>query len=185
MAKTKEEKNKTLKDLQKDFQKQKFVTLIDFRGLKSSDLFSLRKLVKNKGGNLRVVKKTLLKLTLENKAEDLLLKAIEDFKSQLALVFSFQDEYSPLKMTYNFSRENKNVKLVGGIATKEESKGKDFQYEFLGEEELVNLAQLPSREFLLASLFRTIDNPIYNFVNILKANIKGLIYVLDALRASK
>jgi len=61
-----------------------------------------------------------------------------------------------------------NLKILGGI----------FKNEFVEAEKIIELAKLPTREELLARLVGSISAPISNFINVLEANIKGLIYVL-------
>jgi len=178
---TKEQKKKIIEDLTQDFSRQKATAFIDFQGLKVKDMADFRKKIKEVGGRLQVAKKTLIKIASE-KAELKLEKKLEgetrqnfDIKNlsgQIGLVFAFEDPLSPLKAAYQFSQTNENIKMLAGI----------FEGKFIGKEEVITLAQLPSREELLAKLVGSISAPISGLVNVLQGNMKGLIFVLSAIK---
>ena len=51
--------------------------------------------------------------------------------------------------------------------------------EILDAEALENLAKIPSRDDLHATLVGSLTSPIYGFVSVLAANIRNLVSVLD------
>ena len=55
----------------------------------------------------------------------------------------------------------------------------------LSEKDIRSLASLPPRDILLGQLLRALNGPIQNFVNVLQANPRGLVTVLDAIRKQK
>jgi large subunit ribosomal protein L10 len=165
MALTKTQKEKIIKDLKDKISKQKAMIFIDFTGLKVKDLFNLRKKLKTADSELKVAKKTLMGIALK---EAKLKIDTKKMAGEIALVFGFKDEISSSKVLYQFSRENPNLKILGGF----------FENKFKEAEDIITLAQLPSREELLARLVGSIQAPITNFFYILQANIKGLIIVL-------
>ena len=83
-----------------------------------------------------------------------------------------KDEISPTKTIFQFSRIDPNLKILGGF----------LENKFVEAEKIIELAKLPTREELLARLVGSISAPISNFVNVLKANIKGLIFVLKQIK---
>lgn len=175
MPKTKEQKEKIIEDLAENLQKQKSIVFIDFSGCDSKFLFNLRDELQKSNCLLKIAKKTLFKKALENLEMKNISKKINQIKVQLALIFGFGDEIVPFKICYQFSRENENLKILGGI----------FGNEFLEKEKATELAQLPSRDELWARLIGSLQSPVSNFVNVLKGNIKGLIYALSAIKEAK
>jgi large subunit ribosomal protein L10 len=167
MAKSREEKKKILEDLKEKVKKQKMMVLVNFTGLKVKDFFELRKKLKSADSQIKVIKKTLLNLALKEFSPDFAQK-IDQFKDQIAIVFGFGDEILPAKILHQFSLENPNLKILAGY----------FEKKIREKEEIVFLAQLPSKNEILGSLIKNLSAPIYNFVNVLQANIKGLINVL-------
>jgi large subunit ribosomal protein L10 len=172
MAKSKEEKKKILEDLRENVKKQRVMVLVNFTGLKVKDFFELRKRLKSANSQIKVIKKTLLDLVLKEFSPDFVQK-IDQFKDQIAIVFGFGDEISPAKILYQFSLENPNLKILAGY----------FEKKIREKEEIITLAQLPTKNELLARLVGNLSAPISNFLNMLEGNIKGLIYVLSRLEA--
>ena len=169
MALNKSQKKKIIDDLKEMINKQKIFFFVDLKGLKVKDLSNLKKRLKKVDSQLKVSKKTLLKIGLKEKGIDLDVKKLE---GEIASVFGFKDEILPAKTAYQFSLENKNLRILGGY----------FKGKFIGAEEITILAQLPTRDELLGRLVGSISAPISNFAHVLDANIKGLIYALSAIK---
>jgi len=169
MALTREQKKKIIERLKENIDKQKSMVFVSLENLKAKEIFDLRKKLKESDCLLMVVKKTLLKIAFNEKK----LKIDEDkIKGQFALIFGFRDEILPAKIAYQFSLENKNLKLLGGF----------FDGKFRDLEEVIVLAKTPAREELLAMVVRSVSAPVFNFVNVLQGNIKGLLYILSAIK---
>lgn len=165
MALTKAKKQKIIEELKEKIAKQKIMIFVDFTALKAKDLFHLRKKLKETGNEIKVAKKTLMGVAFKEAKLEIDPKKLP---GQIALVLGYQEEISPAKIVWQFSQENPNLKILGGF----------FEKRFWETEEIIALAKLPSREELLAKLVGSFSAPILNFVNVLKANIKGLIYIL-------
>lgn len=172
MAKTKEQKKKVVEQLKENITKQKAMVFVAVEGLKASDIFDLRKRLKAEDCLLQVVKKTLLDIAF--KGSKLKIEGAK-LQGQVALIFGFNDEFAPAKIASNFSKEKENLKILGGY----------FENEFREKEEILSLAQIPSREQLLAKLVGSLSAPASNFVNVLQGNIKGLINVLAKAKTIK
>lgn len=169
MALNKKQKTKTIEDLRKMFSQQKAVILIGITGLKVKDFFQLRNKIKLIDGKLRVAKKTLMKIVFkENKLEF----EEDKFKEEVALVFGFQDEILLAKTVEQFAQNNQKLKILGGY----------FNNNFIEGKEVITLAQLPTKNELMARLVGSLNTPISNFVSVLGGNIKGLITVLTRVK---
>ena len=169
MALTKEQKKKIIEDLKEKIERQKAMIFVDFTGLKVKDLSNLRKKLRAADNELKVVKKTLLGSTFKERDFKI---DIEKLKGEVAIIFGFKEGLSLAKIIYQFSQENPNLKILGGF----------FEKKFQEAEEIITLAQLPTREELLARLVGTISVPISNLVNVLQGNIKGLLYALSVIK---
>jgi len=158
MPLTKEEKQKVLEELREKIDRQKSIVFADFTGLKVKDLSALRKIMKKQNCELKVAKKTLIALALKdsNISHDL-----KKLQGEIALGFGYNDEVSPFKVLYNFAREKENLKILGGL----------ISGEFYGKEQAIALAQMPSREELMAKLLFTPKVPIFGIFNILQRSV--------------
>ena len=169
MPLTREQKQKHIEDLKEKVDRQKAMIFVAIDGLKAEELFELRKRLKGADCLLTVAKKTLTNIVFKEKKLNLDAKKL---KGQFALIFGFKDEISPAKIPYEFSLKNKNLKILGGF----------FENKIREIEEVIELAKIPSKEELLTRIVGSIKAPMVNLVNVLQGNIKGLVYLLNAIK---
>jgi large subunit ribosomal protein L10 len=178
MAKTKEQKEKVVKELTEKISRMKSVVLADYYGLKVKDLSELRSLLKKANCQYLVTKKSLLELVLKRqKIEGLNLKEIS---GGIGLTFCWEDEANGAKILANFAKEHKFPEIKGGILVIEPQK-----YRFLDGQETKELAKLPTKVELLIKTFLTIKAPVNNLVCVLRGNLQGLVYALNAIKEQK
>lgn len=169
MAISREKKKEILEQLKEKIERQKITIFVNFWNVKANELFKLRKKVKEKGGELKVAKKNLVKIAFEKSKIKI---EMEKLIGQIALVFGYEDEISIAKTVWEFSKENPNLKILAGI----------FENKFLNENEIIELAKLPAREEILREIVSTISAPILNFVEVLKANLRNFVFVLSQIK---
>lgn len=173
MPLSKEKKKKIVEDVKDKIARHKAVVFTDIKGLKVKDLTVLRKELNKEGIDYKMVKKTLFKISLPK--GELSEFDPKEMKGEIAAAFGYEDEVSPAKILYKFSKGNENLKILGGIVG-----GKIFQ-----KNQIVALANLPSREMLLSKLVGSIASPMSGFVNVLQGNLRNLVYVLNAVKSTK
>jgi len=172
MAQTKEQKESIIKDLVDKLKNSKAVVFSDYKGLAVKDMMALRKELKKEGVDLKVAKKTLIKLALKDAGIEI---DARKFEGQLALAISSQDEVVAARIIAKTAKANENIKIIGGILGSKE----------LTQEETSALALIPSKQELLAKLVGSINAPVSGLVNVLAGNIRGLVNVLKAVAESK
>lgn len=175
MAKSREQKQEIIKDLQNKVLKQKASVFIDLGATPAKKVFQLRDELKKAGCLLQVVKKTLLEKVLEQAKETEVLAKVKEMKGQMAVVFGFIDEVAPAKISYESSKKNDQIKILAGV----------LGSEFLAQDRVMELAKLPTKSELLGKLLGSIKAPVSNFVYVLNGNIKGLVCALDAIAKKK
>lgn len=169
MAVSKAKKQELISDLRDKIARQKAIVLVGITGLKVKDASELKKKLKAVEANFKVFKKTLAEIAFKENKMDFDKKK---FKEELALVFGFKDQVAPAKILHQFSKTNDKVKILGGFV----------ENKFMGREEMLAFAQLPGREELLAKLVGSLNAPASGLVNVLKGNIKGLVYILSSIK---
>ncbi|MDA1038479.1 MAG: 50S ribosomal protein L10, partial [bacterium] len=90
-------------------------------------------------------------------------------------LFSYDDEISPARVITNFAKNRESITVTAGI----------LEGNLVGMETVTAFASLPSREELLAKLVGSINAPVSGFVNVLAANLRGLVQVLGAIKEQK
>lgn len=172
MPKTKEQKQEISKNLAEKLNTQQGIVFIDYKGLNVGDMTELRAIIKKNDGNLTVTKKTILSRVLKEKGIDINLKEME---GQIAAIFSFGDSIAPLQALNTFAKVHENVKILGGY----------LENEIQSASAMIAIAQLPSRQELLAKAVGSIAAPMSGFVRVLNGNIKGLVMALNAIAQKK
>ena len=135
----------------------KSVFFADFSKVNSKDLFNLRKNLKEAGCVLKVAKKTLVRIAFGQSNISFWNKIKQSVPGQLVLVFGIQDEIAGARIANQFTKKNENLKILGGI----------FEGRFIDREKVLVLANIPSRNELLAKLVGSLVSPMASFVRVL------------------
>jgi len=172
MALTKIQKTKQIESLKGNISKQKSVIFVDFSKVASKDLFNFRKNLKDAGCNLKIAKKTLVRIAFGQSNISFWNKIKESIPGQLALVFGIEDEVAPARVANTFAKTQENFKILGGI----------FENRFIGKDRVLSLANLPSKQELLGKMVGSIASPMSGFLTVLQGNIKGLAIILSKIK---
>jgi large subunit ribosomal protein L10 len=144
------------------------VLLTEYRGLKVSELAALRRTLSAAGGDYKIYKNTLVRFAVR----DLGLEGVEELLvGPTALAFVEGDAAAVAKALRDFSRTNPNLVLKGGV----------LGSKALSADEARALADLPSREVLLARIAGGLAAPMVQFAGLLQALPRNMAYGLKAL----
>ena len=157
MALTKAQKTKQIDSIKEKVAKQKSVIFVDFAKVPSKEMFNLRKSLKEAGCNLKIAKKTLVRIAFGQSNISFWNKIKPSVPGQLALVFGFEDDIAPARIANQFKKTNENFKILGGI----------FEKRFIEKEKVLELANLPSRNELLGRLVGSLASSMTSFVRVL------------------
>ena len=136
-------------------------------------LEKLRRELKREKAIFKVVKNTLLekafnRLTNLNKLFEKLKKEYFPLKNNSALLL-FKEKYEGgLKVFYQFFKEQKSLFLKAGI----------LDNNLYSAEEILRIAQLPAKEFLLSQLVQGLKNPVSRLIFSMKFNLFKLTNIL-------
>lgn len=158
--------------LSQELEQSTTVVVCDYKGLTVANLGEVRKSLREKQAKMRVVKKTLANLALSKIGTELDPRKME---GQVAIVFGGEDEICTPKILADYAKKNKSFRILAGLLEKKA----------LNDQEVLNLASLPSKQEMLGRLVGTINAPISGFVNVLAGNLRGLVNVLNAIKETK
>ncbi len=157
MALTKAQKTKQIDSIKERLSNQKSMVFVDFAKVPSKEMFSLRKTLKENGCNLKIAKKTLVRVAFGQSNISFWNKIKSSIPGQLAVVFGVEDEIAPARIANNFAKTQENLKILGGI----------FEKRFIDREKVLVLANIPPRNELLGRLVGSIYSPVSSFVRVL------------------
>jgi len=173
MAKTKQQKDEMVAEIVDAIGKSKAVVFANFQGLSIKDTDELRKKAREANIGVAVTKKTLLKIACEQAG--ITDAAPRELDGGVATLFGFADEVAPAKLVHTFAKTHEPAKILGGI----------LEGHFINAARAQALALLPGKQELLAKMVGSLNAPVSGFVNVLAGNLRGLVRVLDGIRASK
>ncbi|MGE5509232.1 MAG: 50S ribosomal protein L10 [Chitinophagales bacterium] len=164
------EKEATVSELREKLSGAQSVVLTDFRGLTVKKATELRRRLRQAGVEYKVIKNTLT----SRAARELNIADLDRYLAgPTALAFSFADPVSAAKVLSAFARENKELTIKGGVLT-----GR-----VIDADDVKALADLPSREVLLAQVAGTFQAPVAAMARVLAAPISSFVYALEAYRS--
>lgn len=171
----KEQKIELVNSIAAEIKESAGVIITNYKGLTFDQMDEIRRSFKSAGNDYRVIKNTLLKKALN--AEN-----INDIDYTLveptALVVVKEDFAAAAKLAKKYAKDavmSKFFVIKGGY----------FDGMALDQNGVEKIADLPSREELLAKALGSMNAPITNFVSVLANIPRGLVNVLNALKIKK
>ena len=152
--------------------KAEAVFLADFQGLKVDKITDLRRKVREAGGEFEVAKNTLVKRAV-NGTDNECLK--DQLAGNNALGTTAEDPAALAKALVTFAKDNDKLVIKGGAMG-----GKPLSFD-----QVKAMADLPSRDVLLATMLGTMNAVPSGFVRVLAAVPQNLMYALAAIRDQK
>jgi large subunit ribosomal protein L10 len=160
------EKATIVEDLHGKLNEASFLFIADYTGLKVDQFSLLRSRLAGTGAECRVVKNTFLRRA----AKEAGLPEMGEFKGQTAIIVGDKDVAATAKVLKVFAAEFQKPVLRAGVVDRA----------VVSTEQIKAIADLPSREVLLAQLLGVLQAPATKLVRILNEPASALARVLKA-----
>lgn len=167
-----EQKEKEVAILKDMLTRARHLIVSDYSGINVADISLLRRKLKEGNSEIRVSKNTLFKMAL---ADTELTVLQRHFEGPTSIVFGYDDPAVPAKIVYDSIKEFEKPKFKSYFYDGAE---RDFDF-------LKRIAELPSRDTVVAMLVGTVQGPISNFIGLLDSAARELVGTLEALIKSK
>lgn len=149
------------------------MAVADYRGLKVSEMQSVRRTLRDSGVQLTIAKNRLLKIAADE-ADRAELKTLLDGPTALATIDG--DEAAMAKaLAEAFRPYSRTVTVRGGM----------LGSQAIDASQLTRLATLPPREVLLGKIAGGMAAPMTGMAGVLAANLRNLVGVLNAVADKK
>lgn len=146
--------------------------LLGFKGITVPQVTDLRSRVRASGGTYLVVKNTLALRAIDGQGLATLAGQLE---GPTAVAFSDGDVVALAKALTDFAKEVPAIEFKGGLVAGQA----------IAAAQVKEIAQLPSREELIARLLFLLQSPVARFVRSLSAIGEQLVVVLDQIRIQR
>jgi large subunit ribosomal protein L10 len=156
-------------EVRERFEAADAVVVTEYRGLNVTDLADLRGALREAGGEYKVYKNTLVRRAIAESGPEGL---VELLVGPIALAFIESDPSAVAKALRDFAKTNDNLVIKGGVLTGE----------LLDEGQINALADLPSRDELMANIAAGLAAPLQQMASMmgnLMSEVSGLIQALS------
>lgn len=160
MRKALEVKSLVVSEIVEKLNNSSSAVVVDYKGLTVAEVTELRKVMREAGVDYKVYKNTLVRRAAQE-------VGIEQFNDELlvgtnAIAFGYDDPVAPARILKKFIETHPKMKLKMGVV----------EGEFYDEAKIKELANIPSREELIAKLLGSLKAPVSNFVYLVDAIAK-------------
>lgn len=152
--------------IKSSFDGASLVILADFKGSTVLQMDAIRRACEPIGAEFQVVKNTLCKKAIAGTEFEGL---SDHFRGNIGVVFAGDDPIAAAKMFRSQAKENEKLQAKAGF----------FEGQVLDSKEVAAVADLPSREELLAKLLATIQEGPRQVLGVLQGPARDLLYLLN------
>jgi large subunit ribosomal protein L10 len=168
-------KAEMIDELEQKLRDAKGAVVLDYRGLSVAAISALRRDLVKDNVEFMVAKNTLVRIAAERAQVDV---SPDLISGPTAIAFGMTDEVTPARLLRDFTRRNRIVSIKGAVVS-----GRSMTAEEVGR-----LADLPSKETLLAQFLGALQAPMAQTLGVLQAparEVAGLALALsEKLQAS-
>jgi large subunit ribosomal protein L10 len=168
----KPQKVTSVHELHDKFMRAVSAVLADFRGLTVQELTELRQQLREASLELAVVKNTLARRAVQETGYEQLSPYL---KGPTSITFSYRDTVAPAKILSAYVRRQPKLAVRAGV----------FEGEIVPADKIAELADLPSREVLLAHALAAMQSPLAGLVWTLQGVLSTFVGTLQAIHDKK
>lgn len=169
-----EAKRQEIDSLVEKVKASKAIYIAEYRGLTVSKATALRKAIRASDGEMKVTKNTFMRIAV---SESGLPSASGIDAGPNAYVFAYGDVSATARALRDFAKEKGNEALVikGGI----------MGSSVVTKDQVLAIADLPTKDVMIARFLGTLNGPIRSFVTVLSGPARGLVTALSQIRDQK
>lgn len=159
--KNRQMKQAKVEEIKEKLQKSQSVILASYQGLTVEEDTRLRKSLREAGVEYKVYKNTLVILA----AKELGIEGLDEhLQGPISIAIGYDDVTAPARILNDFAKTHKKLELKAGLV----------QGEIYDADKVKQLANIPSKDILIAKLLGSIKSPLSKFA-----------YLLNAIKESK
>jgi large subunit ribosomal protein L10 len=161
-----------LEELLDVMKSKSYIFFSQYQALTVSDFSDLRRKLEKVSDRAIVVKNSIARIAFEKMG----VKDVNGFiKGSILLTFGEKEPQAISKVLVDFSKDRKNFRVAGA----------SLEGQLCKDQYIKELAALPSREVLVATVVNGLNAPIGGFVNTLGQLVRSIAVVLDQVSKQK
>lgn len=168
MAKSKAQKEALLEQYKSLLTDKGGFIAVDTLGMDAVTITQLKKKLREHGTNIAIVKNSVFKIALNETNHPV---ESSDFTEQTAIIAYNEDPTIIAKLVKEVQTETEKFQARFGVV----------DGAFLDGSRVISLADIPSREVLLAKLLGSINAPVTGFASVITGNARGFVRAMQQL----
>ena len=149
--------------------------IAEFRGLTVQELTDLRVKLRASKAEFKVIKNRIAKVALKDGNLPAIAPVSDRLRGPVGIVIVYGDPAAAAKAVLEFGKDKENFKVTGGV----------FDGKPVSPAELKIVADLPSKEVLLARIIGTLVSPHRGILGVLSGVPRQLVYAINAIKDQK
>lgn len=170
--KNREQKAEAISEFSEGIGKATNAFVLDFKGITVPQVTELRKQVRESGSEYVVIKNTLALIAMKDTPMQ---KLTGTFTGMTAIAYNTTDPVALAKVLTRFAKDVPTVQFKGAL----------LAGQVVAANEIQNIANLPSRDELLAKLLYLMQHPIRGLAVVLNGPIRKLAIALNEIAKQK
>jgi len=168
MAISRDKKTQLLKEYKKILKDHEGYFLVSSDNIDTTTVTELKKELQNSNSSFKVLKNSIFKIALQDTDQPV---EVQNFDGATAVIYFEEDPTTPAKLVKEIQKDTEAMGAKGGV----------YEGQFLNEEKVMQLAEIPSREQLLSMLVGSMSAPLSGFINAITGNVRGLTVALKGI----
>ena len=168
MAISRDKKTELLEEYKKILQDHEGYFLVSSDNIDTTTVTTLKKELQNSNASFKVLKNSIFKIALQDTNQPI---EVQNFDGATAVIYFEEDPTTPAKLVKEIQKETEEMGAKGGV----------YEGQFLSEEKVMQLAEIPSREELLSMLVGSMSAPLTGFMNAVTGNVRSLTVALKGI----
>ena len=164
------EKQELVQQLHERMQRANACVVVEYQGLTVADLTKLRRSLYPHDGEFKIAKNRLVKIALQSSDQFGVLK--EHMRGPVGITYLYGDLAQGIKQVLGFRKEHEQFKIKNAV----------MYGNLITPAVMEEIAELPSKEVLMARLVGAIVAPHRQLVTVLQGVPKSLVQLTAALR---
>ena len=161
------QKEKVVEELGQIFESSGVVVVAHYEGMTVANMQDLRARMREAGGSVRVAKNKLAKIALEGQP----CESIAEYLTGMTVLSYSEDPVAAAKVVVKYAKENEKLSILGGAMG-------DSALDIAG---VKAVADMPSREELIAQIVSQIGAPASNIAGAVGAPASNIASILSTI----
>lgn len=172
ISRAREIKAQTVSEIKQLLKDSSSVVLVDYKGINVEEATRMRRQLSEAGIKYKVYKNTLVEIAAKEVG---IVGLSAHLSGPTAMAFGLSDPVAPAKQISESIKKLNKMQIKAGL----------LEGKVIDAQSVKVLAELPSKQELVAKLLGSLNAPVVNLVGVLGGPVRAFVYALNSIKESK